>query len=61
MLQTAADSTKFLRNDVRASWSIPSFYEYLNTGTGTLTNGELDAGLSDALTTFGAASERSAA
>ena len=60
-LQTAVSSAPFFGNDVRASLSIPSFYENFDPASGSLTNRALDIQLRSALATLSTNAERNAA
>jgi chromate reductase len=60
-LQTAVGSAPFFGNDVRASLSIPNFYENFDTTSNSLTNSELDTQLKAALATLSTNAERKAA
>ncbi len=57
VLQTAVMSGQFFGYDVKASLSIPSFYENFDSEAGKLTDPDLDAQFRSALATLGSAAE----
>ena len=57
VLETAVRSGQFFGYDLRASLSIPSFYDNFDTATTRLTNAELDDQLREALSALSPASE----